>query len=161
MNILNNFSQELLTLAFAATPVFELRGALPVALTVYGMSIPKAYLLSVIGNMLPIFPILLLLEPISNFLRKHFRLFERFFTWLFARTRSKFVTSHEKYGAIALIIFIAIPLPATGAWTGAVAAWLFGIKPIRAFFYALAGVAIAGVIVTLLTLGVSGALNRI
>ena len=159
MSIISNYSQELLTLAFAATPVFELRGALPVALTVYGMSIPKAYILSVVGNMLPILPILLLLEPISNFLRKHFKVFERFFTWLFARTRTKFVASHEKYGALALIIFIAIPLPATGAWTGAIAAWLFGIKPLRAFLYALAGVAIAGVIVTILTLGVSGVIK--
>ncbi|MCC6639033.1 small multi-drug export protein [Candidatus Falkowbacteria bacterium] len=159
MSIITSYYRELLTLALAATPIIELRGALPVALTVYGMSIPKAYILSVVGNMLPILPILLLLEPISNFLRKHFKVFERFFTWLFARTRSKFVTSHEKYGAIALIIFIAIPLPATGAWTGAVAAWLFGIKPVRAFLYALAGVAIAGVIVTILTLGVSGVLN--
>ena len=70
------------TMIIAALPISELRGAIPVAMGVYGMDPFPAYFFSVIGNMLPVVPILLFLEPVSDFLRR-FRIFDLFFTWLF------------------------------------------------------------------------------
>jgi uncharacterized membrane protein len=142
--------KEVIVVVLGALPISELRGAIPTAIA-FGFSPLKAYSLSFLGNILPIVPILFLFEPISNKLR-HISVFERFFTWLFARTRKR-ASLVEKFEFFGLILFVAIPLPVTGAWTGCVAATLFKVR----FRYALAaiilGVAIAGVIVLTLSMG--------
>ena len=131
-------------------PIVELRGAIPVGIVAFHMPWWKVYLVSVIGNMLPIPFILLLLGPVSQRLMR-FRLGRRFFEWLFARTRKK-SAAIEKYEALGLTLFVAIPLPVTGGWTGAVAAFLMGIPFHRAMLYILLGVMISGVIMTVLSL---------
>ena len=83
-----------------------------------------------------------------------FDFFRRIFDWLFERTRKKFYNKHEKYGDLALVLFVGVPLPTTGVWTGAVAAWLFGVKPKKAFALISLGVSISATIVTLITLGI-------
>lgn len=147
------FPPELVTVLVAAMPVSELRGSIPLALGVFHFSVEKAFFLSIIGNLIPVIPLLLFLESVSKWLSMRFNWAEKFFSWLFARTkrRSKLI---EKYGAVGLIFFVAIPLPVTGAWTGCVAAFLFGIRRRWAAFSIANGVLIAGVIVTLVSLGV-------
>ena len=147
--------EELIVFITAMLPIAELRGALPLALEVYGFSIPKAVLLSIIGNIIPVFFILWWINPVSIFLSKHSPLFKRFFYWLFERTRRKYLEKHQRVGDLALILFVAIPLPVTGAWTGALAAWLFGIKTKNALFSIFIGLIIAAIIVTSITLGIS------
>lgn len=149
-----NMPPELGTFLVSMVPIGELRAGIPLALTVYHMNVLKSYIISVAGNMFPIIFVLIGLEKISEYLMEKSSPARRFFSWLFARTRHKFTGSYEKWGSLALIIFVAIPLPATGAWTGAVAAYIFGIPVKKAFFLLLAGVMIAGVIVTMLTQGV-------
>ncbi len=149
--LLNIFgSKELVIIFVAALPVFELRGSIPLALFTFGFDPLTAFLLSVIGNMIPVIPLLLYLEPVSNYLRR-WRIGDIFFTWLFERTHRKHSAEFEKYGSIGLAIFVGIPLPATGAWTGCAAAFIFGFKFKNAFLAILAGVIIAGAIVTALT----------
>ena len=143
----------LMTLVAAALPISEVRGAIPLAIGVYGYSPPEAYLLSVFGNLLPIIPLLLFLGPVSDYLRR-FRWGERFFSWLFARTRKKYIQEHENFGLTALAIFVAIPLPMTGAWTGCAIAFLLGFRFWPAFAAIAAGVLLAGVIVTATVVGV-------
>ncbi len=149
---------EELTVVFIATlPIVELRGAIPVAMHIFDMPIVKGYILCVVGNMIPVPFILLLLGPVSNLLRR-IKIFDSFFRWLFARTRRRSATI-EKYEELGLIMFVAIPLPVTGAWTGSLAAFLFGLKFWPSFFCALAGVCIAGVIVTTFSyFGILGAI---
>jgi uncharacterized membrane protein len=137
----------------AMTPVGELRASLPLALLFYKMPVEVAFLISYIGNIIPPILIIFLLEPIYKFLSERFTFARHFFEWLFRRTRSK-SSIIERYEMIGLIIFIAIPLPLTGAWTGSIAAFLLGMKPKRSIISVLAGVFIAGIIVTLSTLGV-------
>jgi uncharacterized membrane protein len=137
----------------AALPISEVRGAIPLAIGVYGFSPLQAYLLSVLGNLLPIIPLLLFLGPVSDFLRR-FPIGDRFFSWLFARTRSKYIKDHENFGLTALAVFVAIPLPMTGAWTGCVIAFLLGFRFWPAFAAIAAGVLIAGVVVTAAVMGV-------
>ncbi len=150
LELLTNVPHWLSTIIIACLPVFELRGSIPIAMGYYGMPTVEAFVLSIIGNMLPVIPLLLFLEPVSEFLRR-WSVFEWFFTWLFERTR-KNSESFEKYGTLALTIFVAIPLPATGAWSGCAAAFVFGIKFKQAFLAILAGVVIAGIIVSVVTL---------
>jgi uncharacterized membrane protein len=137
----------------AALPVSEVRGAIPLAIGVYGYGPWQAYLLSVFGNLLPIIPLLLFLGPVSDYLRR-FAPGDRFFSWLFARTRRKYIQEHESFGLTALAVFVAIPLPMTGAWTGCAIAFLLGFRFWPAFAAIAAGVLIAGVIVTATVVGV-------
>jgi uncharacterized membrane protein len=141
------------TFIIAMLPIVELRGSIPYGIGM-GMAWPQTYVLSVLGNLVPIVPILLFLGPVSDWLER-VPGFGRFFQWLFRRTRrrSKLV---ERYGPWGLILFVAIPLPVTGAWTGSAAAYVFGI-PFRRSFPAIAGgVLLAGVVVTLAVQGVIG-----
>ncbi|MCK4563303.1 MAG: small multi-drug export protein [Verrucomicrobia bacterium] len=146
--------------AISTLPIVELRGAVPAGHILYetrtlkrAEKVKKAlwiYGVAVAGNMLPIPFILLLLGPVSKFLMR-FPVGKRFFDWLFARTRKK-SASIEKYEALGLTLFVAIPLPVTGGWTGAMAAFLMGISFGKSMLYILMGVMIAGVIMTILAL---------
>jgi uncharacterized membrane protein len=152
LQALKGLPKEWVVLIVSALPVAELRLAIPLGLS-FGMSLEKVFVLSVIGNIIPIAPILFLLDPVSQRLRR-FKIWARFFEWLFARTKKRAQTV-QKYEALGLALFVAIPLPVTGAWTGSVAASLFKIRFRYAFIAAVAGVICAGVIVSLLsTLGI-------
>jgi uncharacterized membrane protein len=145
-----DISDILKTLGLAASPIIELRGAIPWAIQEFDFPWYYAYFIAVIGNMLPVPFILLLLNTITQLLSR-FPLFDRFFKWLFAYTRRR-GTLIEKYERIGLVLFVAIPLPITGAWTGSIAAVLLGMSFKRAILSIFLGVLIAGVIVTCLTL---------
>jgi len=156
LHALEGIPKEWVTLILSTLPIAELRLAIPWALAQPpaggGLDWTTAYIFAVIGNFIPVIPILLLLEPVSNFLRR-FQIFDRFFDWLFARTRKR-GKMIERYEALGLILFVGIPLPVTGAWTGSVAAFLFGIKLRYAIPCILLGILLAGVVVTLASLGV-------
>jgi uncharacterized membrane protein len=141
---LKGLPKEAVTLIVAALPLAELRGSIPLALAMK-MSPLSAFVWSIIGNSLVIPPTLLLLEPVSTRLRR-FKLWKRFFDWLFERTREK-GDIVQKYESLGLMIFVAIPLPLTGAWSGCVAASLFKIKFRYAFTAIFLGVVIAGIVV--------------
>ena len=143
-------SNVLAVLAIAASPISELRGAIPVAISVFHFPWYYAFLLAVIGNLLPVPFILLLLNSVSRLLSK-VSFFEQLLNWLFERTRrrGKIV---ERYERIGLALFVAIPLPMTGAWTGSLVAVLLGLKFKYAFLSIFIGVLVSGVIVTCATL---------
>jgi len=143
-------SRNAAVVAISALPIVELRGAIPVGIAAFKMPWWKVYLIAVAGNMIPIPIILLLLGPLSRFCMR-FAVGRKFFDWLFVRTRRK-SASIEKYEALGLTVFVAIPLPVTGGWTGAMVAFLMGIPFWKAMLYILLGVMIAGVIMTALSL---------
>lgn len=145
---------EIKTLLISATPIFELRGSIPLALSVYHLPVWSAFLFSIIGNMVPVVFLLWLLGTVSDFLSSRFSFFNRFFTWLFKRTRRKHAEKFERWKEFALLIFVAVPLPLTGAWTGSLCAFVFGIPFKKAFPLIGTGVVIAGLVVTLATLGI-------
>jgi len=149
-------SSEAVVFVIAMLPIVELRGAVPVGINVLGMAWYRAVLWSVVGNMVPIFLILLLLNRAVGWL-SHIRFFRRFFDWLFARTRRKSGLI-ERYEFWGLMLFVSIPLPVTGAWTGSVAAVIMGVPYWRAMLAIFCGVLIAGGVVTVLSLlGIWGA----
>lgn len=150
--VAKNIPAEFIIFIVSLLPVSELRGAIPLGLLVMKQPLLKTYLIAVLGNITPVVPLLLLLEPISNKLRK-FRWWAKFFDWLFSRTRKR-AKVVERFEALGLILFVCIPLPITGAWTGCVAATLFKIRFKLAFLSIGIGVMIAGLIVTLLTVGI-------
>jgi len=144
------FSNILVVLALAASPISELRGAIPVAITVFHFPWYYAFLLAVIGNILPVPFILLFLDAFSKLLGK-IGIFERMLQWFFKHTRQRGKII-ERYERIGLALFVAIPLPITGAWTGSVVAVLFGLRFKHALLSIFIGILIAGTIVTCATL---------
>ena len=146
------FIKMLTTSAVSLIPVIELRGGIPIG-TALGLNIWQSYISAVIGNMVPIPFILLFLTKIFEFLRKHVRIFERFISFLErkAEKNSKLVKKYERLG---LFILVAIPLPGTGAWTGALVAALLELKFKESLLTIFYGVLAAGVIVTIVTSGV-------
>ena len=148
VEFLNSFqlNRELIVLIVSMLPIFELRGAIPLAVLYYDMPVISAYLLCWIGNLIPILPIIYFLEPIRKAL-SHIGVVDKFFRWFYARTYRR-GEKVMRLGAIGLTIFVAIPLPVTGAWTGSVLAILFNIKPRYAFPAIILGVTIAGILVT-------------
>ena len=132
-------------LVTAAAPISELRGAIPLGLTFtdnWGLVV----LIAFIGNLLPVPFILLFLGPVTDFLSK-ISIFEKIINFIFriSRRRGRIV---ERYGAIGLTLFVAVPLPITGAWTGSIVAFLLGMKFRKAFPAIVLGVLLAGIIVT-------------
>jgi len=148
---LSSLPYQLATFFTAMTPVGELRAAIPIALGTYKMGVAETYIIAVLGNLVPVVLIIWILEPVSRFLMNKFKIFNRFFTWLFNRTRKKYYKRFEKYSGYALIGFVCIPLPVTGGWTGALIAFVFGIPPKKALLDITIGILIAGIIVTVIS----------
>jgi len=150
VQLFGSFPHWLAVILIAMLPIAELRLSIPIAILGFGFDPVTAYLLSVLGNMIPVIPLLLFLEPVSNYLRR-WEIGDVFFTWLFKKTHRNHTVRFEKYGTYALTMFVGVPLPVTGAWTGCAAAFVFGIKFKHSLVAVLGGVLLAGLVVTVLT----------
>ncbi len=142
----------LIVLLIAAAPILEVRAAIPVAIAAYNFSPATAVLLSVIGGVLPVFPLLWILENFTDFFRKNKQI-DQIISWVFHHTTSKSKLV-EDFELLGLVIFIAIPLPGSGIWTGVVLAYLLRIKWLPTFVCAVLGTLIASLLVLAATLGV-------
>jgi len=136
----------------SAMPISELRGAIPLALYYYGIPPIQAYIISVLGNAFPVPFLLLFLDKIGKIL-DGFKLTSKVYRFFVERSERK-RDLIDKYGYFGLTIFVAIPLPITGAWTGSLLAFLLGMKVLKSFSFIFVGILIAGLIVTLASLGV-------
>ena len=146
--LLESITNELVVLFIAALPLIELRGAIPIGVSM-GMSPIHATILGVLGGLIPVPFLLFFLEPIFMYL-KSTKLFKGFAEKMVKRTMKK-GRNIKKYSIIGLVIYVAIPLPGTGVWTGSLAAILFNI-PIKYALPAIAlGNSIAGIIVFILS----------
>jgi len=140
---------QLATFLLAMLPITELRIALPWGMTIGGLDWGSAYFSAIAGNYVIALLILWFLEPGSRWLRR-WRIWDRFFLWLFARTRrkGKLIERFEFWG---LILFVGIPLPITGAWTGCAAAFVFGLSNRKSMLAILMGLFMSATIVLTLT----------
>lgn len=150
-----NIPPELIVFFSSMLPITELRGAIPLGFAM-GLPAEAVFFWALLGNILPCFFILWALGPISKFLMRHSKFFKDFFTKLFDKTRTKHEETVIKYGAIFLIIFVAIPLPGSGGWTGSLIAFLFGMPYWKAMGYIVTGLTMAAIIITLGVNGVIG-----
>ena len=142
----------LITLLWAMVPVVELRGAIPRGVSL-GLDYPEAFMFAFIGNLIPIPFIILFVRKIFAWLRTKSEWLNTIVKRLEAKAeknREK-VERHEFWG---LVLLVAIPLPGTGAWTGALVAAMMDMQLKRAMPAIIQGVLIAGIIVTALTFGV-------
>lgn len=147
-------SPEFQVFLLSMSPIGELRSSIPVGIGLFHMHWSKAFIISFIGNTLAVIIVLLSLERVTHYMSKKSKLLQRFFQWLFERTRRKYKERFRIWKDLALITLVAIPLPFTGGWSGALCAFLFGIPYRRAIPLLSIGVFLAGVITSLCTLGI-------
>lgn len=145
-------SKFLLTLLTAMLPVLELRGAIPVGIG-SGLHPAVAFIAAVIGNLIPVPIIILFVRKVFAWLRNKSDWLENKVSRLEARAEKKAELIY-KYELLGLLILVAVPLPGTGAWTGALIAALLDIRLKVAFPVILGGVLIAGVLVTGISCGI-------
>lgn len=145
------FGEMLLTCLMAMVPVIELRGAIPFGLAL-GLPYTLSFAASVVGNIIPVPFIIIFIRRIFAWLREKSEFFKKLVGKLEVRAANKAELVY-KYALIGLVILVAIPLPGTGAWTGALIAALLGIRLKAAFPAIVLGVLIAGFIVTGISYG--------
>ena len=149
---LNTVGEKLCVLFCSMIPIIELRGAIPMG-AIFGMPWWQSYILSVVGNMLPVPIILLFVKAVLNFMAKsNVKLFNNVADFLFKRV-DKRRGKIEKYSFWGVCLFVAVPLPVTGAWTGSLVAAMIDMKFWKALLSCLLGVMIAGVVMTLISYG--------
>jgi len=156
--MLHGFGAEATVLIMSMIPVVELRGAIPMGLAL-GLTPLYSTILSFIGAMVPVPFILFGIRPVFGYLRKT-KLFRGLVDRLTNRSLNKHGDHIQRYGAIALIVFVGIPLPGTGVWSGSLIAALLDVRFKWAFPAILVGNLIAGIIVMLLSTGVLTVLAR-
>ena len=142
----------------AMVPVSELRGAIPLGLA-YGIPWYECYILCCIANFIPVPFILLFIKKVIKWMgESKVEFFKKVSLWI-QNKADKNKDKVNRYGVFGLILFVAIPLPMTGAWTGALVAAVTNMKFGRAVICCLAGILIAGTIVTLISTGALSALD--
>ena len=145
--------QFLSVFGLAMIPVFELRGAIPVGVAA-GLPFWMVFLTALLGNLLPVPFLILFTRRVFEWLRTKSALLERFVSRLERKAATK-EDLLKKYELLGLCILVAIPLPGTGAWTGSLVAAVFDIRLKHAFPAIALGVLIAGIIVSVVTYGVT------
>ena len=155
---LETVGKELCVLFCSMLPIIELRGAIPLGAAL-GLPWWQNYLIAVVGNMLPVPIILLFVKAVLNWMVKcRVKLFNKIANKMFEKAE-KNREKIEKYAFWGLTLFVAIPLPATGAWTGTLVASLFDMKFWKSLLAAFIGVLIAGVVMTIISYGAVAAIT--
>lgn len=153
---MNKFYDYLIVFLVSMVPVIELRGAVPIGVGL-GLNFMEALPLAIVGNMLPVPFILIFIRKILNWMKgtKHF---SKFANWLQEKS-DKNAPKIQKYAVFGLYLFVAIPLPGTGAWTGSLVAALLGMDFKKSFFSIFLGVITAGLIMAAISYGFLGFLS--
>ncbi len=143
---------QIITVLISMIPLLELRGSIIVAGGILKLPFFQTFIAAIIGNMLPIPFILLFIRKIFDWMKKVPKI-NKFPDWIENKAMKK-SDQIEKYGYLGLLLFVAIPLPGTGAWTGALLAVLLNMKPVKSLFFIFLGVFVAGLIMSLLSFGI-------
>lgn len=153
IELFSGANRELIVFIISILPILELRGGL-LAASLLKVNFLSGYIISIIGNILPIPLVLLFLEKIFNFLKKSKSL-EKIITKFENKVLSK-KGQIDKYGYLGLMLFVGIPLPGTGAWTGSALAVLLHLDRKKSFIYIILGVILASIIMSIVSYGILG-----
>lgn len=150
---MTDFTPTYLSVAYISMmPILEARAATVLGIS-YGLSPLPVMLIATLASFVTAFVVLLILTFLTKWFRTLHPAIDKFFTWVFEKTYHKHSRKFERWGILALTIFVAIPLPFSGAWTGALLAYLFGIKLVHAATLLLVGIFLSVVISAAVALG--------
>ena len=153
IDLFGNINKELVIFIISLLPILELRGGL-LAATLLDVEFIRAAIICILGNVLPIPIVLLFLKYVLDMLSK-WNVTKKIVNWLEKKVDDK-REQIDKYGYLGLIIFVGIPLPGTGAWTGALLAVMLGLDRKKSFVCIIIGVLMAAVIMSVLSYGILG-----
>lgn len=153
----SGIGKEIAVFIISMLPILELRGGL-IAASILNLDFIPAYIISILGNCLPIPFVLLFLDKIFNWL-KNFKTTKKIVVKLENKILSK-KEKIEKYGYWGLLLFVGIPLPGTGAWTGAGLAVLLRLDRKKSSLVIFLGVILASIIMSIISYGILGNLIR-
>jgi len=153
IDLFSGINKNILVFIVSMLPIVELRGGL-IAASILHVEFIKAFIICFIGNILPVPFILLLIEKIFDLLKK-WNPTKKIVTKLEKKTLSK-KEQINKYGYWGLLLFVGIPLPGTGAWTGTLLAVLLKLNRKKSFLFITLGVLLAGIIMSILSYGILG-----
>jgi len=153
IDLFSGINKNFLVFIISMLPIVELRGGL-IAASILKIEFVKAFIICFIGNILPVPFILLLIEKIFDLLKK-WKPTKKIVNKLEKKTLSK-SEQINKYGYWGLLLFVGIPLPGTGAWTGTLLAVLLGLSKKKSFIFISLGVLLAGIIMSILSYGILG-----
>lgn len=157
VNLFNGLGKEVIVFIISMLPILELRGGL-LAASILNLDFIPGFIISILGNILPIPIVLLFLDKILRWLEKY-KVTKNFVKKLENKILSK-KKQIEKYGYIGLILFVGIPLPGTGAWTGSALAVLLNMNKKKSFLYIILGIILASIIMSILSYGILGNIIR-
>ena len=147
------YGKEILVFIISLLPILELRGGL-LAAALIGLDPVKSYIISIIGNVLPVPFILLLITKILTWMKKSkIKLFNKVANWLDEKVE-KHKGQIEKFGYLGVVLFVGIPLPGTGAWTGSFIASVLNMDRKKTFLAVMLGIFMASIIMMLLSFGI-------
>lgn len=153
IDLFGGISKDIIIFVISLMPILELRGGL-LAATLLDVEFVRAALICIFGNVLPIPFVLLFLRFVLDLFEK-WSVTKKIVNWLDKKVQEK-REQIDKYGYLGLILFVGIPLPGTGAWTGALLAVMLGLDRKKAFCCILIGVLMAAVIMSVLSYGILG-----
>jgi len=151
VDIFGGLGKEIVVFIISMLPLLELRGGL-IAASLLKLDFLPAYIISILGNVIPIPLVLLFLERIFNWLKK-FKSMEKLIVKIENKILSK-KSQIEKYGYIGLLLFVGIPLPGTGAWTGSGLAVLLHLNRKKSFVAIMLGIIMSSIIMSVLSYGI-------
>lgn len=147
------YGKEIIVFVISLMPILELRGGL-IAASLLGVKPAIAYIISIVGNIIPIPFILLFISKILYWMSKsNIKWMNKLAHWVNKKAH-KHKAPIEKYGYLGLILFVGIPLPGTGAWTGCLIAALLGLDRKKSFLCAILGVFMASIIMMIISYGI-------
>jgi len=161
--MLSNFPllvKYLLTAGIGMVPIIELRGAIPVGVLTFKLSYLESFLCSFIGNIIPVYFIVKFIRPLFDFFGR-WKIFKVIIDWATEKA-TKHIQENEKLQnavSLGLFLFVAIPLPGTGAWVGSLIANFLNLPPKKAIPPIILGVLTAGVIVLSITAAANGGIQ--
>ena len=151
--------KEIIVFFISILPILELRGGL-LAASILGVAPIPAYVVSIIGNILPVPFILLFINKILEWmLKSKIKWINKMAKWLHKKA-DKNKKKKKKYGYLGLLLFVGIPLPGTGAWTGCLVASVLNLDRKKAFYATLGGIFMASIIMMIISYGIVGNLIR-
>lgn len=153
VDLFNGWNKDVVIFIVSMLPILELRGGM-LAATLLNIEFTRAFIICILGNMLPIPFVLLFLEFVFSLLRK-WNFTKKIVDWFEKKVLSK-RAQIDKYGYLGLLLFVGIPLPGTGAWTGSALAILLGLNRKKSFIYIALGVLLAAIIMSVVSYGVLG-----
>ncbi len=148
-----SYGREILVFIISLMPILELRGGL-LAAALLGLEPLPSYIISIIGNVLPVPFILLLITKILAWMKNSkVKFFNKIANWLDEKVE-KHKGQIEKFGYLGVVLFVGIPLPGTGAWTGSLIASVLNMDKKKTFIAVFAGIVMASIIMMILSFGV-------